>query len=917
MKLSTPASVQKAVLQGACRPVPIRSTMSRNAPIPSRLSPVDRLLSSARGLPLSSRLEIGLAATEDDGELDQSPGMNVLPLFSRDRVRVDGKFFRLGPTKYFPKGVTYGPFAPSASGDFLPEIDGVKADFELIRQLGANLLRLYHVPPRWFLDLAFEYQFKLLVDVPWNKHVCFLDDPEARDAARDAVRKAVRSCMDHPAVFAISVVNEIPSDIVRWSGAHAVAEFLDDLIELAREEDPECLYTFGNFPPTEFLRPRKADFYCWNLYLHQPRPFENYLARLQMLADSKPVMLGEFGLDTLREGEERQAETLGWSIESAFRAGCAGVVVYSFTDDWYKDGRQVSDWQFGLTTVGRLPKPSFGTVRRQFSAAPYFPRPATPRVSVVVASYNGAGTLKACLQSLEHLNYPNYEVILVDDGSTDNTPEIAALFPTVQTLRHERNQGLSVARNTGIYAATGDIIAFTDSDCRADEDWLHYLVGDLINSRYAGIGGHNFLPPDDSPVAAAVMVSPGGPAHVMLTDRLAEHIPGCNMAFYKWALLEIGGFDPVYRKAGDDVDICWRLQQRGYRLGFSPAGFVWHYRRNTIQAYLRQQSGYGDAEALLERRHPENFNRFGGSMWQGRIYSPSRLGVFFKGPVIYHGLFGSGFFQSIYNPSPGLTLLVVTSLEYYAAITLPLLVLGAVIPHLTAFGIASLVVATGMCVAAAWQTELPTDKRRFWSRPLIALLFLLQPIVRGGARHRGHLRGQQSRLGETESLESVSLEGDDVELNSIIYWKESGAVDRMAFLSKIIDQLDHRGWPNKPDSGWSRYDLEIYGSRWAKLQLTTVAEYHVGGRQLIRCRLNARWSFISRALFWSVAGVGLLIIGAIGHWWSWFGLMVLVVLAWVLDAAKRSLQRVFVTFLDGCASEFEMVKPPRRPPENG
>ena len=241
--------------------------MSRNASIPSRLTPVDRLLSPV--LPLPPPLPFGRSESSDGGAPDPSHGMNVPPLFSRDRVRVDGKFFRLGPTKFFPKGVTYGPFAPGEGGEFLPDIDGVKADFEVIRQLGANLLRLYHVPPRWFMDLAFEYQFKLLVDVPWNKHVCFLDDPEARTAARDAVRKAVRSCVDHPAVFAISVVNEIPTDIVRWSGANAVSEFLDDLIEVARQEDPECLYTFGNFPPTEFLRPRKADFHCWNLYLHQ------------------------------------------------------------------------------------------------------------------------------------------------------------------------------------------------------------------------------------------------------------------------------------------------------------------------------------------------------------------------------------------------------------------------------------------------------------------------------------------------------------------------------------------------------------------------------------------------------------------------------------------------------------------------
>src|SRR4029434_3487583 len=167
----------------------------------------------------------------------------------------------------------------------------------------------------------------------------------------------------------------------------------------------------------------------------------------------------------------------------------------------------------------------------------------------------------------------------------------------------------------------------------------YYLAGDLLNSEFAGVGGHNLLPKEDSFVAAAVMVSPGGPSHVMLTDREAEHIPGCNMAFYKWALNEIGGFDPVFRKAGDDVDVCWRLQQRGYRIGFSPAAFVWHYRRSTIEAYLRQQNGYGEAEALLSRKQPHYFNSVGRSMWAGRIYSASSLGVELGRREIYHGLF--------------------------------------------------------------------------------------------------------------------------------------------------------------------------------------------------------------------------------------------------------------------------------------
>ncbi|HKI68804.1 MAG TPA: glycosyltransferase, partial [Verrucomicrobiae bacterium] len=564
----------------------------------------------------------------------------VVETASRSRVRVDGKFFRLDGKKIYVKGLTYGPFAPNAQNEPFAFPEQTRADFVQIREADANLVRVYHTPPRWFLDLAQEYSLKVLIDIPWDKKSCFLDSARTRQEVREMVGRAVTACARHPAVFAFSVANEIPPDIVRWSGAKAITKFVDELILEARRIDPEGLYTCTNFPPTEFLHPREVDFVCFNVYLHYERPFKAYLAHLQMLAQSKPLLLGEFGMDSLREGELRKCETLTWQTEGAFRAGLAGTVVFSFTDDWFKEGQQIEDWQMGLTTRNRQPKKSFHVVGELFRKAPYFPSSSRPKVSVVVASYNSARTLKPCLESLTRLNYPDYEVILVDDGSTDSTAKVVAKFPQVNCVRHEKNLGLSSARNTGIGAASGEIIAFTDADCRADEDWLYYLVGDLVKGEFAGLGGPNLLPPEDSPVATAVMVSPGGPAHVMLDDRVAEHIPGCNMAFFKSALREIGGFDPVFHRAGDDVDICWRLQQAGYRIGFTPAAFVWHYRRSTARAYLKQQHGYGEAEALLARKHPEYFTKFGGIIWHGHIYTSSKFGVLARKPVIYHGLFG-------------------------------------------------------------------------------------------------------------------------------------------------------------------------------------------------------------------------------------------------------------------------------------
>ncbi|MFO7671912.1 MAG: glycosyltransferase family A protein, partial [Bacteroidales bacterium] len=135
----------------------------------------------------------------------------------------------------------------------------------------------------------------------------------------------------------------------------------------------------------------------------------------------------------------------------------------SFTDEWHRGGRAVEDWAFGLTTAQRRLKPAFGAVQGQFRQAPYYPLSRVPRVSVVVACHNGQRTLKACLDALGRLGYPDYEVLLVDDGSDDATAQIALGYPAVRTLRQDHH-GLSVARNSGIAAATGEIIAFTDAD---------------------------------------------------------------------------------------------------------------------------------------------------------------------------------------------------------------------------------------------------------------------------------------------------------------------------------------------------------------------------------------------------------------------------------------------------------------------
>jgi hypothetical protein len=395
----------------------------------------------------------------------------------------------------------------------------------------------------------------------------------------------------------------------------------------------------------------------------------------------------------------------------------------------------------------------------------------------------------------------------------------------------------------------------------------------------------------------------------MLSDRVAEHIPGCNMAFYKWALEEIGGFDPIFCKAGDDVDICWRLQQQGYRIGFSPSAFVWHYRRSTVRAYLRQQKGYGEAEALLVRRHPEYFNAMGGSMWQGRIYSPAKLGIAFQRPIIYHGLFATGFFQTLYQAQSAYALMLATTLEYHVVINLPLLVLSISFHPIFPLAAASVLLSLGVCIAAACQAEIIPSKRRFWSRPLIALLFFLQPIARGWARYQGRISLRPTPQPAIESLASLDPADRGGPINTLDFWAEKW-VDRLHFIRRILARLDEQGWQTKIDAGWSDHDVEIFGNRWTQLQLATVAEPYPGGKQMLRCRLKTSWSLPAKLAFYSLIVCDLLLIGLFHHRWPWIWLTLLTPLihAAFLVHEQRSLQRLITLVIGNAARQCGLVR---------
>jgi hypothetical protein len=239
------------------------------------------------------------------------------------------------------------------------------------------------------------------------------------------------------------------------------------------------------------------------------------------------------------------------------------------------------------------------------------------------------------------------------------------------------------------------------------------------------------------------------------------------------------------------------------------------------------------------------------------------------------------------------------------------MVLSATFHWMLPLALTSLALSLGVCIAAGVQAELPRNKRRYWSRPVVALLFFLQPIVRGWARYGGRLGLRAKPLTARETLDSVVLRESDDALNQVCYFGDS-KVDRIQFVTSILERLDKQGWPNKSDTGWSGYDLEVLGNRWAHLQLTTATEEYPRSKKMIRCRLRAAWSLQATVAFWSALGFELLLIGFTSKWlpWLWLLLLSMPVFAWSLSREKRNLRSLMVVFLDEVAKQWNLIKVP-------
>jgi uncharacterized membrane protein/glycosyltransferase involved in cell wall biosynthesis len=257
---------------------------------------------------------------------------------------------------------------------------------------------------------------------------------------------------------------------------------------------------------------------------------------------------------------------------------------------------------------------------------------ALPFVSIVVCSYNGADVLPGALSAIQAQIYDGQlEVIVVDDGSSDDTSDIAKSFKDVIVVRNEPNQGLAGARNVGIQAAHGDVVAFTDDDCRPEPTWISELAAAYEDESVCGVGGE--ATSNDSQTITLRYLRESRPlaplerslaASNKLTYRLGLYVKGllgltkrpantkrrvyslvgANMSFRKKALQEVGGFDDRFRFGAEEEDLCKRIYAlHPDGLVYAPEAKIIHHFEPSLRDTLRRSSAYGKGNARMFHKH--------------------------------------------------------------------------------------------------------------------------------------------------------------------------------------------------------------------------------------------------------------------------------------------------------------------------
>lgn len=236
-----------------------------------------------------------------------------------------------------------------------------------------------------------------------------------------------------------------------------------------------------------------------------------------------------------------------------------------------------------------------------------------PSVSVVIPAYNAAGDLTRCLAGILAQEYPDFEVIIVDDASSDKTPEIVHAHERATLVRNQQNLGPAAARNRGVAASRGEVLVFLDSDSVVeDRRWLAKHAMAHLASERAVVGGgvrgvgRGLVARADSYCHWSTNIPDARPAVTTATRRLgrvSRHLVTNNMSVRRSTFDLVGPFDERFR-TGEDVDFCERALRLGIPLRLEPEILVEHRDRERLDDFLRCFFRAGQDRIPVREKHP-------------------------------------------------------------------------------------------------------------------------------------------------------------------------------------------------------------------------------------------------------------------------------------------------------------------------
>ncbi len=309
-------------------------------------------------------------------------------------VKIEGKQLYVDGHSFIVKGIHYGPWRPGTGpgkGYAYPGAEGIDSDLQLIQQLNVNTILVYDSPP-YVLDLAEKHRLKVLYtfDILWPT-VGTPDDA----AVRASIVKRVAEYRQKPALLGWVLGNEIPAQVLQKKGSEALRGWLLGLYQSVKAVDSQHPVTHSNWPVTKDLDLGFLDFAGFNLYPLWPPEvvaagYGNYIKdTLQPIAGNKPLLITEFGADTLEAGEAGQARLLRSCWGDLLKAGASGGVAFEFADEWWKNydnPKRPGEWwdrqsapddekthdldpeeYYGVMTAERQPRMATSAVKEMYS----------------------------------------------------------------------------------------------------------------------------------------------------------------------------------------------------------------------------------------------------------------------------------------------------------------------------------------------------------------------------------------------------------------------------------------------------------------------------------------------------------------------------------------------------------------------